>query len=348
MVSRSQFSVAGQSLQYYVIHGPTPEGDPAPLHRADRPAGARARLVVRAVAVDLVHHELRRGDASTRSSTAWPSGTCRSRSSTSTASGCASSTGATSSGTRRPSPTPPACSRGCTAKGLKICVWINPYIAQRSHLFAEGRELGYLVRTTDGDVWQWDLWQAGMALVDFTNPDACAWFTSKLKVLLDQGVDAFKTDFGERIPTEGVRLARRLRPGRDAQLLRPALQPVRLRPAGGRARARARRCCSPARRRPAGSSSRCTGAATASRPSSRWPSRCAAGCPWRCPASATGATTSAASRARPTRPSSSAGWRSACCRRTRGCTAPAPTGCRGPSTRRRWTSPGRSPGSSCR
>ena len=90
------------------------------------------------------------------------------------------------------------------AKGVRICVWINPYIAQRSALFAEGAAKGYLLRTTSGDVWQWDRWQSGMGLVDFTNPDAAAWFAGKLKVLLDQGVDCFKTDFGERIPTEGV------------------------------------------------------------------------------------------------------------------------------------------------
>ncbi|MCU1482348.1 MAG: alpha-xylosidase [Subtercola sp.] len=87
-------------------------------------------------------------------------------------------------------------------KNLHVCVWINPYIAQRSQLFAEGQALGYLVKRPDGSVWQWDLWQAGMGLVDFTNPDATEWYKSKLRVLLDQGVDAFKTDFGERIPTE--------------------------------------------------------------------------------------------------------------------------------------------------
>ncbi len=89
-------------------------------------------------------------------------------------------------------------------RDLRICVWINPYIAQRSHLFAEGKELGYLVKRADGSVWQWDKWQAGMALVDFTNPDATAWYQSKLRALLDMGVDAFKTDFGERIPTDVV------------------------------------------------------------------------------------------------------------------------------------------------
>ncbi|WP_037841856.1 TIM-barrel domain-containing protein, partial [Streptomyces sp. NRRL WC-3549] len=89
-------------------------------------------------------------------------------------------------------------------KGLKICVWINPYIAQKGALYEEGARKGYFVQTADGDVWQWDKWQAGMALVDFTNPEATAWYQGKLKGLLDQGVDGFKTDFGERIPTDVV------------------------------------------------------------------------------------------------------------------------------------------------
>ena len=89
-------------------------------------------------------------------------------------------------------------------RGLRTCVWINPYIAQRSSLFAEGLANGYLVRKPDGDVWQWDRWQAGMALVDFTNPAAREWYAGKLRALLDRGVDAFKSDFGERIPLDVV------------------------------------------------------------------------------------------------------------------------------------------------
>ena len=89
-------------------------------------------------------------------------------------------------------------------RGLKVCVWINSYIAQRSYLFKEGMEKGYFIKKHDGSVWQTDLWQAGMAVVDFTNPDACKWYASKLRALLDMGVDCFKTDFGERIPEDGV------------------------------------------------------------------------------------------------------------------------------------------------
>ena len=89
-------------------------------------------------------------------------------------------------------------------RGLHVSAWINPYIAQRSPLFAEAAAAGYLLRRTDGSVWQWDMWQAGMGLVDFTNPDARAWYAGKLEGLMDQGVDAFKADFGERIPVDDV------------------------------------------------------------------------------------------------------------------------------------------------
>ena len=89
-------------------------------------------------------------------------------------------------------------------KGLHICAWINPYIGQRGEMFKEGRDKGYLVRKPNGEVWQTDFWQAGMGLVDFTNPAAREWFKDKVKALLNQGVDAIKTDFGERIPRDVV------------------------------------------------------------------------------------------------------------------------------------------------
>jgi alpha-D-xyloside xylohydrolase len=90
------------------------------------------------------------------------------------------------------------------AKGLKICLWINPYISQLSSAFAEGRDRGYFLKRADGSVYQRDQWQPGMAFVDFTNPAACEWYQGKLAALLEMGVDSFKTDFGERIPEDAV------------------------------------------------------------------------------------------------------------------------------------------------
>lgn len=87
-------------------------------------------------------------------------------------------------------------------KGLKICVWINPYLGQKSPTYDEAAEKGYLLKKPNGDIWQWDLWQAGCSIVDFTNPEAVKWYQDKLRGLMRQGVDAFKTDFGERIPLD--------------------------------------------------------------------------------------------------------------------------------------------------
>ncbi|MCF3651666.1 alpha-xylosidase [Synoicihabitans lomoniglobus] len=89
-------------------------------------------------------------------------------------------------------------------KGLRVSVWINPYIGQMSRLFDEAVREGYLLKKPNGDVWQTDLWQPGMGIVDFTNPAARDWFVGHLRRLLAMGVDSFKTDFGERIPTDVV------------------------------------------------------------------------------------------------------------------------------------------------
>ncbi|KAG6844292.1 hypothetical protein H0H87_008073 [Tephrocybe sp. NHM501043] len=80
-------------------------------------------------------------------------------------------------------------------KGYNISVWLNPYIAQESKIFDEGAKNGYFIQKSDGSVWQHDFWQAGMAIIDFTNPAACRWYESKLEVLIDLGVDCFKVTF---------------------------------------------------------------------------------------------------------------------------------------------------------
>lgn len=96
-------------------------------------------------------------------------------------------------------PDPEAILKRLHDRGLKICVWINPYVGQKSPLFKEGMEKGYFLKRPNGDVWQ-----SGQGIVDFTNPEAVKWYQDKLRALCAQGVDCFKTDFGERIPTDCV------------------------------------------------------------------------------------------------------------------------------------------------
>ncbi|MCC5032952.1 alpha-xylosidase [Streptomyces sp. WAC 00631] len=199
-VSRVQFSVEGQELQYYVIHGPTPKeilrkytaltGRPAlpPAwsfglwlstsfttdYDEETVTSFVTGMAERGLPLSVFHFDCFWMREFHWCDFEWDS---------------------------RVFPDPEGMLRRLKERGLRISVWINPYIAQRSPLFAEGRDHGYLLRRPDGSVWQWDLWQPGMALVDFTDPEARAWYAGKLKRLLDMGVDCFKTDFGERIPT---------------------------------------------------------------------------------------------------------------------------------------------------
>lgn len=87
---------------------------------------------------------------------------------------------------------------------IKMGAWINPYISQKSKLFAEGKEKGYFLKYSDGRIYQIDFWMPGMAIVDFTNPEASRWYVSYLNKLMDMGVSCFKTDFGENIPIDIV------------------------------------------------------------------------------------------------------------------------------------------------
>lgn len=158
-VAKVEFSVPGESLDYYIINGPTMK-----------------EVLVRYT--DIVFHF----DCFWMKDFSWCDFTWDSR----------------------VFPDPVGMIKRLKEKGLKICVWINSYVGQESSIFKEGVEGGYFLKRPNGDVWQWDMCQPGLAIVDFTNPAACEWYADKLEALLDMGVDCFKTDFGERIPPDVV------------------------------------------------------------------------------------------------------------------------------------------------
>jgi len=92
-------------------------------------------------------------------------------------------------------------------KGIRISLWKQPYIPQRTALFNEGKEKGYFVRKKNGDVYLIKdainkLRRCG--IVDFTNPDVVRWYQDIHRKLLRQGVSVFKLDMGEAIPEDGV------------------------------------------------------------------------------------------------------------------------------------------------
>ena len=92
-------------------------------------------------------------------------------------------------------------------RGLRLCLWENPYVAESAPIFEEGRQHGYFVKDEHGEprlVRVWDDVIPPVAVVDFTNLEAVAWWQSLHRPLLEQGVAVFKTDFGEAAPEDGI------------------------------------------------------------------------------------------------------------------------------------------------
>ena len=222
-----------RTLEYFVIHGPTPKEILRKYTALTGRPAAGAGVVVRAVAVHVVHHRLRRGDRHAASSTAWPSATCRCSVFHFDCFWMREFHWCDFEWDPRDLPRPggdagPAARR----KGLRICVWINPYIAQRSPLFEEGRAQrlpGDAAPTaasgsgTSGrPAWRWST---------SPTPPRPQWYSgASCERAARPGRRRFKTDFGERIPTDVVWLDGS-DPRADAQLLHAPVQPDRLRPA---------------------------------------------------------------------------------------------------------------------
>lgn len=81
--------------------------------------------------------------------------------------------------------------------GYHISLWQLPYITPTNELFEEAVAKGYIVKDIDGKLPTED------AIIDFSNPEATAWYQGLLKGLLEKGVDAIKVDFGEGAPYMG-------------------------------------------------------------------------------------------------------------------------------------------------
>jgi alpha-D-xyloside xylohydrolase len=91
------------------------------------------------------------------------------------------------------------------AKGFKLCLWINPYLAPNSPVFAKLEDQGCFLKDKNGSTYIADIWggfHPPVAIIDFTHPVAVEWYESQLRDLLKIGIDVFKTDFGEGIPPD--------------------------------------------------------------------------------------------------------------------------------------------------
>lgn len=64
-------------------------------------------------------------------------------------------------------------------------------------IYEEGREKGYFCKREDGSDFAAAVWPGRTHFPDVLNPDARAWFGSKYKTLISQGIDGFWNDMNE-------------------------------------------------------------------------------------------------------------------------------------------------------
>ncbi len=98
--------------------------------------------------------------------------------------------------------------------GIRTNLWEYSYISTQNPLFNELNEKGYLLKNTDGTpyVHRWFPWPYDKSwphlmpsgIIDFTNPDAYAWYRDQHKQLFEIGVSVMKTDYGEAVPADVV------------------------------------------------------------------------------------------------------------------------------------------------
>ena len=101
------------------------------------------------------------------------------------------------------------------ALDFRVCVWEYPLVSVNNPLFAEMAAKGWLLKDRrTGRAYEYDWAQEAFGpvltplprsgLVDFTHPDAFAFWRDQHKALFDLGVDMIKADFGEQVEPDAV------------------------------------------------------------------------------------------------------------------------------------------------
>lgn len=113
-------------------------------------------------------------------------------------------------------PDPKAMIDNLHQQGTRIILWQIPVIKRLDEAHPQlqldqsyAMEQGFCVRESDGEPYRVrPFWFHGGLVLDFTNPQAVAWWMSKRQYLLTElGVDGFKTDGGEHLFGTGLRFA---------------------------------------------------------------------------------------------------------------------------------------------
>lgn len=104
-------------------------------------------------------------------------------------------------------PDVPGMIRALQEAGMELVLWFTPSMTAGSDSYDEAARRGYLITEASGKPYLHRLgnepgWEG--TTIDFTNPEAVAWWQAGIRSLLELGVRGFKTDFGEQVPEDAM------------------------------------------------------------------------------------------------------------------------------------------------
>ena len=90
-------------------------------------------------------------------------------------------------------------------KGVHFLGYINPFMAIEKPLYAYASSHGYCVKNRKGEDYMVTITTFPAAMIDFTNPEAYAWYKQLIKDnMIGIGMSGWMADFGEYLPMDCV------------------------------------------------------------------------------------------------------------------------------------------------